>query len=103
MWIATGWICLMAAMVVCGTFRSRAGSHWEERWVPAGRLEDVGVPAPITLLAGSLQRVIPGSTLVLGELIRDTAVLDPYLLLVRGEDRVCLGVWDDEGIIAQAR
>jgi hypothetical protein len=39
---------------------------------------------------------------ILGELIRESIVLDPYLLLVRGQERICLGVWDDRGIIASA-
>jgi hypothetical protein len=103
MWIATAWICLMAALIMSGTIRARAGSHWEERWLPVDLLDDLGVPQPIAALARSLQREIPGSTLILGELIRESVVLDPYLLLVRGEERVCLGVWDDAGIIARAK
>jgi hypothetical protein len=39
----------------------------------------------------------------MGELMQESAILDPYLLLVLGEERVCLGVWDDAGIIASAK
>jgi hypothetical protein len=103
MWISNGWIALMAALIVSGVVRARAGSHWEERWLPADRLERAGVPEPIAATARDLHAKAPGATLVLGELKMDTVVLDPYLLLVRGEERVCLGVWDDDGIIAIAR
>jgi hypothetical protein len=103
MWIATAWICLMAALIISGTFRARAGSHWEERWLPVDLLDQLRVPLPVATLARSLQREIPGSTLILGELIREEVVLDPYLLLVRGEERICLGVWDDDGVIALAK
>jgi hypothetical protein len=40
---------------------------------------------------------------ILGELVRESVTIDPYLLLVRGEERVCIGVWDDTGIIASAK
>jgi hypothetical protein len=61
------------------------------------------VPVPIAAMARSISREIPGSTVILGELIRESIVLDPYLLLVRGQERICLGVWDDRGIIASAK
>lgn len=103
LWISMVWMCFVAALIVSGVFRARAGSHWEERWLPVDRLETSGVPASIAALARSMHREIPGSTLILGELIQESVVLDPYLLLVRGEERVCLGVWDDAGIIAAAK
>ena len=30
----------------------------------------------------------------------DTTVLDPYLLIEFGDERVCLGIWDGEEVIA---
>src|SRR5689334_19329946 len=33
-WISMGWMCLVAVMIMSGVFRARAGSHWEERWLP---------------------------------------------------------------------
>jgi hypothetical protein len=103
LFLSMGWLCLMAALIVSGVFAARAGAHWEERWLPIDRLEAAGVPVSIAVVARALQRDVPGSTVILGELIRESAVLDPYLLLVRGEERVCLGVWDDGGIIAAAK
>jgi hypothetical protein len=31
-WIAMAWMYLVAALIVSGVLRVRAGSHWEERW-----------------------------------------------------------------------
>ena len=103
MWISMAWLCLMAALIVSGVFSARAGSHWEERCLPVDGLEAAGVPEPLAATARLLHREAPGSTVVLGELIRESVVLDPYLLLVSDQQQVCLGVWDDEGIIAQAK
>jgi hypothetical protein len=103
MWISMGWMCLVAGLIVSGVFNARAGSYWDERWLPIDRLEAAGVPEPIAAMARSLHREMPGSTVVLGELIEESVVIDPYLLLVLGHERVCIGVWDDEGIIASAK
>ncbi|MEA2770875.1 MAG: hypothetical protein QOD93_3837 [Acetobacteraceae bacterium] len=102
LWISVAWMCLLAALIVSGVLRVRAGSHWEEHWLPIDGLETWGVPEPIAAMARSMHRKVPGSTVILGELIRESVVLDPYLLLVHGEERVCLGLWDDTGIIASA-
>jgi hypothetical protein len=103
LWISMAWLGLVAALINSGVFRARGGSHWEERWLPIDLLETSGVPVPIAAMARSISREIPGSTVILGELIRESIVLDPYLLLVRGQERICLGVWDDRGIIASAK
>src|ERR1700733_12452674 len=58
------------------------------------RLEISGVPEPIAAMARSMHRKVPGSSVILGTLVRESVVLDPYLLLVRDEERVCLGLWD---------
>jgi hypothetical protein len=103
LWISLAWMCLIAILTVSGVFGAHAGSHWEERWLPIDLLEAAGVPQPIAAMARTVCREVPGSTVILGELVRESVVLDPYLLLVRGEERVWLAVWDDAGIIASAR
>jgi hypothetical protein len=100
--ISFAWLCLLPLMFATGMLRLRAGSHWEERWVPAGSLARLGVPEPIAALGRDLQKQVPGSALILGELVQERAVLDPYLLLVRGGERVCLGIWDGGKVIARA-
>ena len=79
MGICMGWLCLMAALIVSGVFRARGGSHWEERWLPIDRLEASGVPEPIAATVRLVHRAAPGSTVVIGELVRESAVIDPDL------------------------
>jgi len=100
-WLTLAWMFVIAMLIAAGVFRVRAGSHWEERWVPPAWLEGLGVPAPIAVFARDLARETPGSSLILGELIQDHVVLDPYLLLERDGELVCLGIWDDGRIVAR--
>jgi hypothetical protein len=101
-WLALGWMCVIALLVVFGVFRGHAGSHWEERWVAGAWLRGLGVPEPIAAIALSLHREAPGSALILGELVQEEVVLDPYLLLEHYGEQVCLGIWDGGRIIACA-
>jgi hypothetical protein len=101
-WLTLSWMGVIMLLLGAGVFRVRAGSHWEERWVPAVWLKGLGVPEPIIALARDLNRTIPDAALILGELVEDHVVLDPYLLMERDGERVCLGIWDDSGIIALA-
>ena len=94
-----GAICPLVASLFA-TFR--AGSHWVERMVPRSELDRLGVPEPIATMARKLHQDVPGSDLILGELVQDRTVLDPYLLLEYGHRRVCLGIWDGRRIIACA-
>jgi hypothetical protein len=92
----------MPMLVVTGQIRLRAGAYWQERRLTANQLDTAGVPAPIAALAREMQDDVPGSVLILGELVRNHVVLDPYLLLVRGGEQACLGVWDGAEIVARA-
>jgi hypothetical protein len=101
-WLTLGWMCVIALLVVFGVFRGHAGSHWEERWVAGAWLRSLGVPEPIAAIALSLHREAPGSALILGELVQEEVVLDPYLLLALDGEMVCLGIWDGGRIVACA-
>jgi hypothetical protein len=101
-WLTLAWMCVIGLLIGAGVFRVRAGSHWEERWIPTDWLDELGVPAPIARLARSLHRATPGSVLIIGELLEERVVLDPYLLLERDGETVCLGIWDGGHIIACA-
>ena len=79
-----------------------AGPEWQERWLPVAWLRHAGVPEPIADLAEALHRAVPGSALVLGELIQQAEVVDPYLLIEHEGAQVCLGVWDETGIVVRA-
>lgn len=98
-YIMTGWMAVITLLIGGDVMRLRSGSHWEERWIPAGWLESSEVPPSIAARARLLQADLPGSTLILGELVQDTAVLDPYLLLEYRGERICLGIWDGDEVI----
>ncbi len=97
------WMCMVALVTGTGLIRLRAGSHWEERRVSAAFLPSLDVPEPIAKVARSLQSDVPGSRLILGELKRETTVLDPYLLIELGDECVCLGIWENGHVIACAK
>jgi len=101
-WLSLIWLGVMTLLIVFGVFRVSAGARWEERAVAAGMLADLGVPEPIARLARELQRESPDAALILGELVQETVVLDPYLLIEHGAERLCLGIWDGRRIIASA-
>jgi hypothetical protein len=97
-----GWVCGLFLLVAGLLGPLRAGSHWVERMVLRTELERLGVPAPIATMARKLHQDVPGSGLILGELMQDRAVLDPYLMLEYGHERMCLGIWEGRRIIACA-
>jgi hypothetical protein len=101
-WLTLGWMCIIAMLIGAGVFRVRAGSHWEERWVPVEWLHGLGVPEPIARTAWQLTREVPGTAVILGELKQEHVVLDPYLLIERDGEQVCLGIWDGDEIVACA-
>ncbi len=41
-WLTLAWMCVIGLLIGAGVFRVRAGSHWEERWVPAAWLPELG-------------------------------------------------------------
>jgi len=101
-WLSLFWLGVMTSLIVFGVFRVSAGARWEERMVTAEALIDLGVPLSIERLARNLQREAPNWTLLLGELLQEDVVMDPYLMLEFAGERICLGIWDDQRIIAAA-
>ena len=95
-------MCLVALITGTGLIKLRAGAHWEERRVTADLLSRIGGARTDRRTARQLARELPGSRLILGELKLDKAVLDPYLLIESGDERVCLGIWDGEQVFACA-
>jgi len=96
------WLGVITMLIVFGVFRAHGGSRWEERLVTAHLLEELGVPEPIAATARVLHRALPGSALVLGELLQEEVVLDPYLLFEHDGQSICIGIWDRRRIIAAA-
>lgn len=101
-WLSLFWLVVMALLIVFGVFRVSAGARWEERFVTPEMLIELGVPLRIARVARDLCGATPGAALILGELLQNEVVLDPYLLLECEGERVCLGIWDDRRIIAAA-
>lgn len=96
------WMSSFALLIVFGVFRVRAGAYWQERSVPVEDLDRLGVPAEIATTARTLHSDVPGSELVLGELVQQEVVLDPYLIVTCDAEMACLGIWDEQGVIARA-
>jgi len=96
------WMGSFALLIVFGVFRVRAGAHWRERVVPVEHLNRLGVPREIAATVRLLHRDLPESELILGELVQQQVVLDPYLVVICNDEMACLGIWDDDGVIACA-
>jgi hypothetical protein len=96
------WMGSFALLIVFGVFRVRAGAYWWERGVAVEDLGRVGVPGDVAATARLLHRDLPGCGLVLGELVQHEVVVDPYLIVMYDDEMACLGIWDDDGVIACA-
>lgn len=101
-WLSLGWLSVIGMLVLFGVFRVTAGASWQERAVAPELLGQVGVPADIARLARIVCRNVPDATLILGELVQEQVVLDPYLLLECSGQRICLGIWDGDTVLAAA-
>jgi hypothetical protein len=101
--LSFGWLSVMGLLILFGVFRVSAGAYWQERCVAPELLRQLGVPQHIARPAQALFREIPDARLILGELIREQVVLDPYLILESASERVCLGIWDGPTIVLPPR
>jgi hypothetical protein len=100
--LSFGWLGAMGLLILFGVFRVSAGAYWQERCVAPELLYQLGVPPRIARLANTLCREAPDARLILGELMREEVVLDPYLVLECNSERICLGIWDGPNIVAAA-
>lgn len=101
-YLTLSWLAVVTLLIAFGVFGAHGGVRWEERWLPEAALYGHDIPPPIRELARDLMLRLPGSILILGELLREESVLDPYLLLDRAGEQVCLGIWDGPRLIACA-
>ena len=101
-WLSLGWLSVIGLLILFGVFRVTAGASWQERAIAPELLGQVGVPSEIARLARILCRNVPDATLIVGELVQEQVVLDPYLLLECHGQRICLGIWDGPTILAAA-
>ncbi len=101
-WLSLGWLSVIGLLILFGVFRVSAGAAWQERAIATELLGQVGVPSEIARLGRILCRNVPDATLIIGELVQEQVVLDPYLLLECNGQRICLGIWDGATILAAA-
>ena len=71
------------------------------RWVEYRDVAHYVAPPPIARIALDLMDRHPEGVLILGKLVQNEVVLDPYLLFKLNDEQVCLGIWDG-GVIAAA-
>jgi hypothetical protein len=78
-------------------------AEWYERDIHVRWMPHNGVPRSI---ANTAERIMADGhsdmRLVLGTLVQDYKVVDPYLVVRRGDEQIVLGIWDNNEIIEQA-
>jgi hypothetical protein len=99
--LALGWVGMILARVFAGPIRGRPLVR-QGRWVQYWNVPAFSAPAPIAQIARDLKDRHPDGMLILGKLLQEDVVLDPYLLFLLDGERVCLGIWDTHGVIASA-
>ncbi len=72
-------------------------AKWAKTW---GRIHDT--PRAIGRIADRINELVPTATFRTGILTRDTVVVDPYLLAVTPAETICIGIWDDTGVVRLA-
>lgn len=61
------------------------------------------VPPAIREVAEHVRRYAPHAGLRCGQLIQRAVVLDPYIVVVSMGERACLGIWEDDRVVAVAQ
>ncbi len=90
------------AGIILASRKVRGEAYWVERRLFERDLALAKVPPAIGRIARTVKREFPPARLILGELRQDTVVLDPYLIAECGDERVVLGIWDGDQVIACA-
>lgn len=99
---ATPILCLVSLVIILYTAfaRLKGPARWIETYQGVAQVFDnATIPLPIRMLAVDAAVLVPGSWFIVGELIQKKVVLDPYLMMVVGDEQICLGVWDGAKII----
>lgn len=97
-------IFVASTVILVGTssFKAKGPANWLEFNGIASAMAGLP-PVAIMSLAYRVQDVVEDSHIVIGKLIQDSVNLDPYLLLCAGDERICLGIWDQKGIVRIAK
>jgi len=100
---ASGAVVLLMLVLTWCEFMGIRSIRGKAQWVEK-RLEHYQfgeLPRPIR---NALYPVLwhPRMTLIYGELIQNRKVLDPYVIIQMDDEQACLGIWDDQRVIACA-
>lgn len=82
--------------------RFRGSARWHESSLTAAETA-AWVPFPIRAFAEDILVLLPDADLIIGELIQDEVVIDPYLLVQYQGEKIVLGIWNDRGVIRLAK
>lgn len=93
-----GWMSLVCLVTMLFGVKMLAPARWEERY----GIGMTRMPRELKLLVYEARQQIPDSKVVIGILKQHEIVLDPYVVLERGTERMVLGIWDGDQIIAIA-
>ena len=100
-----GWVMLSSALLFVSALVVTLASRVVE---PAYWVETIpnaldGIPAQLAAIALDIKTRHFGSYLLVGKLIQNEVLLDPYLVVqTRHGDEIVIGIWDGEKIIASA-
>ena len=97
-WATAAGALAFAAAVLPILVPLKAPARWWERYAP----DLDGVPGGIRDAARRLQHQLPDVRFRVGELYQDRIKLDPYLIAEYGGNRIVLGIWDGDEVIACA-
>jgi hypothetical protein len=90
-------VLLVTSGILVGSLVSKAPAEWREA-DPDWR----EVPGEVSAMANRILRALPDAQVAVGTLIQETFVLDPYLVIRWEGDEVCLGIWDEGGVLYHA-
>jgi hypothetical protein len=84
-----------------GGLRLKGRAYWQQ--TNAVTYLDPTIPEPIREVVQKVRRTMPANALlIIGELIQNEAVIDPYVVVHLNGERACLGIWLDDKVIACA-
>lgn len=94
-WPLSGLIGLLG-LIFADKVRFKGPAYWTEYHIYDNHRS---VPPDIQRLAEQVVSDLPSASIVIGILAQNRIVLDPYLVATYGDERVCLGIWDENRII----
>lgn len=93
-------VLLFVVLALSDHIHFKGPAQWIERYTRRDTvLCDTSIPLPIRTIAAEMMSRLPNSVFLVGKLMQENIVLDPYLLIANDSEYVCVGVWDGATII----